>query len=390
MSSETIFLPLAPDYVAHWGVWEAVREFFQNADDNDKDYQAHISDSGTLTLISKGILEPKTLLLGATSKSNDDSTAGQYGEGYKLALLVLTRMGYPVTINTNGHIWTPHFAQHPQLGTECLAIDFPDCAGEATGQVKIVVHNLFPADVQTIYERCLYFKARPHEIVCEVDGAQVIDFAVHPSTPPDEIQPKSVYMNGLYVCDLKDTENEKYMFSYNMTPDRLSLDRDRSSVTDWSIQYEATKLLTQFGDAELLGRMIRNKAADISDSFPHLSRYYGGGAGGVEGFRVQIMELTDTHFTDEFGPDAYPINASWAEGKREYFRRSALAENLIPVEIDNSRYELLSESVKAGRVKKRDLPTDKVYKQLLALIESGGVTIPAIKLVCDSAMIRGI
>lgn len=61
-------LPISPTYVAHWGLWEAVREIYQNALDahaEDTDCVSTIGyDSGTITIqTSKGKLSPATLLL---------------------------------------------------------------------------------------------------------------------------------------------------------------------------------------------------------------------------------------------------------------------------------------------------------------------------------------
>ena len=98
MSTTKVYpLSLTRGYVVSWGLREAVREIIQNALDSDSDF-GYAIDGDTLTVISRyASLSPQTLLLGSSNKGGDISSIGQFGEGYKLALLVLTRDGLPVT-----------------------------------------------------------------------------------------------------------------------------------------------------------------------------------------------------------------------------------------------------------------------------------------------------
>src|SRR5258707_8510533 len=96
-------LPISPAYVAHWQLWEAVREIYQNALDehtHDPFCEASINyTDGVLRIFtSKGTLSPESLVLGKTSKRDDPYQRGKFGEGYKLSLLVLARIGHDVEI----------------------------------------------------------------------------------------------------------------------------------------------------------------------------------------------------------------------------------------------------------------------------------------------------
>lgn len=83
---ETVYeLPLSRDYVRHWGIPEAVREILQNAIDSDSPLEYTLY-TDRITVTSKhSRLEPKTLLLGRTSKADCDDKVGSFGEGYKIA-----------------------------------------------------------------------------------------------------------------------------------------------------------------------------------------------------------------------------------------------------------------------------------------------------------------
>lgn len=108
-------LSMVSDYVKTWDYKDAIREIVQNALDQSKDdtdnYDISYEQSDHSLIISTktGVLERKSMLLGNSTKRDDDSTIGKFGEGYKLALLVLSRDGKNVIIENAGagEIWTP-------------------------------------------------------------------------------------------------------------------------------------------------------------------------------------------------------------------------------------------------------------------------------------------
>ena len=103
---------ISKQYVPEWTVKDALRELLQNSLDAGLiAYTAtHITNQGTLEL--------KHLLLGCTAKAGDDTKLGQFGEGLKIALLVLLRNGITATISTDTHDITPMWRE--QYGEEVL------------------------------------------------------------------------------------------------------------------------------------------------------------------------------------------------------------------------------------------------------------------------------
>src|SRR3990167_3517651 len=94
-------LPITKEYIRHWGLLDGIRELIQNALDSDSPFEWNIEED-TLYIHSRYYkLEPKTLLLGCTSKAEDTTKIGSFGEGYKLAMLCLHRAGYKVRLRNN-------------------------------------------------------------------------------------------------------------------------------------------------------------------------------------------------------------------------------------------------------------------------------------------------
>ncbi len=93
---------LTLNYRKQWGLWEAIREIEQNTLDETEDVckftkiaKDHIklSDSG------KGFTLAQFFLLGVSEKSSGEAR-GQYGEGLKIAQVILKRLGHEVIVRS--------------------------------------------------------------------------------------------------------------------------------------------------------------------------------------------------------------------------------------------------------------------------------------------------
>ena len=124
-------LTIRSSYVSRWGLKEGVRELIQNALDQeamDKSNAMSIKyENETLFIANKNsYLTRDTLLFGTTTKEGLQNTIGQFGEGYKLAMLCLTRQGYKVTIFNKAlnEVWKPILINKRSMNNaEILAID---------------------------------------------------------------------------------------------------------------------------------------------------------------------------------------------------------------------------------------------------------------------------
>lgn len=245
-------LSMTPDYVLSWGIWEAVRELLQNAiDQHTLDAQSAVVfeyDPGEQRLTvgaTNCALEPRTLLLGASTKACNRHTLGQFGEGYKLALLVLTRSSYEVIVRNGQEVWKPTFEFSSEYESSVLSI----CrykAEEPTDGVFFDIRDVSRADYDKIVEKYL------------------------PGTPLNRILYEDhlrgrVFVSGLFVCEVGELE-----YGYNFGPDRLRLDRDRGMASTFDIAYEASRLWDQSGDDKALYNNLKKGKPDTA--YVHLPK----------------------------------------------------------------------------------------------------------------------
>ena len=226
--SECYELSLAPDYVSDWTFNDAIRELIQNGIDqqtlnsNNVFSISYDNDTKELTLRSaQSKLKRSTLLLGCSSKSNNDETVGQFGEGYKIAALVLTRLGKTFTIynNDKNEVWTCRFKNSTKWLHKLLAFYIEKRTTEATG-LNIVIGNVSQNEYEGVDDIWL-------------DDENYGWKKIHTSYGDiltDEEQLKRIYVNGLYVYT---DQNMKYGF--NFKPKYIKLERDRKTCSSWDI-----------------------------------------------------------------------------------------------------------------------------------------------------------
>jgi hypothetical protein len=237
----TYALPLTRNYVSQWGLKESVRELVQNAIDSDSPFEFDFTD-GTLTISSRlASLDASTLVLGATSKADDGSKIGSFGEGYKLALLVIKRLGYPVHVMNNGRLWTPRFMHSATFGIEVFAIDERPfmCNG-----LSFVIGDLSDDEIEGIRESCLQMQP-PITDAIETPQGQIL-----------QDHPGKLYVGGLFVC------KTPLEHGYNIKPQYLHLERDRQTVSTFDLQWITKDMWFSTKQFERIATMI---TADVPD-----------------------------------------------------------------------------------------------------------------------------
>src|ERR1700733_1527645 len=232
-------LPISPEYVAHWGLWEAVREIYQNALDessSDKECESKIEyfeDDERLEIsTSKGNLKTNSLVLGKTSKRDDQTQRGKFGEGYKLALLVLARDPvHDVTGWTNKERWRVKIEEDDIFKSEVLNI-YADPYVSKEG-VLFTIENVTTFEWLKIQEN-IRPQSEWYDTILE-----------------DENQKGRIYVGGLYVSTV-----ERYACGYAFRPGVVKLDRDRGMVDGFDLAWQTSKLWTSRGHSVRLSELL--------------------------------------------------------------------------------------------------------------------------------------
>lgn len=236
-------LPLARDYVRHWGVTEAIRELLQNMLDSESPNEFSIVGH-QLSITSRfETLPASTLVLGQTSKADNKEAIGSFGEGFKLALLVLTRLGYPVTVLNGGVSWTPAFTHSDLFGIEVLTIT-EEVIYNNQG-LTFLVDGLSHDDTTLINAMCLFMQPPMNDVIGTRYGS------ILPS------RAGKLYVGGLFVCD---TELE---YGYDVLPEHLKLERDRQTVASFELQWMTKAMWLDTKQWDHLANMMEKDQMDV-------------------------------------------------------------------------------------------------------------------------------
>jgi len=244
MLNKSYELSMSKNYVSHWGMVEGIRELLQNAIDSDSPFEWEFSD-GTLLLHSRfSKLEPKTLLLGTSNKADDPESIGNFGEGYKIAMLVLTRLGYDVKIHNCRNIWTPEFRFNRKYESEMLYV-VSTSASTINEGVTFEVSGLSDFDFDQIQDTCLHLQDEIGEIKQTQYGKILIN------------KPGRLYVGGLFIC------NNDLRYGYDIEPRHIKLERDRQTVSNYDLQMITTKMWFESDDMELVVSLIEANLDDV-------------------------------------------------------------------------------------------------------------------------------
>lgn len=226
-------LGLTESYARQWGVQEALRELLQNAIDQEvqaSDNKMSIGYDGNnkLSICNKSSeLLKKTLLLGYTSKENNDQTIGQFGEGYKIALLVLTRLGKKVTIYnySKREVWTSRLVKSRRFDGEKVLTVFVEneyiWKKVPNENLTIEIEGIDNEIYKELISRSLVLQTSYKKNMLESEQGQVL--------LDDKFKGK-VFVNGLYISNIQELE-----YGYNINPKHIRIGRDRDLVSDYDI-----------------------------------------------------------------------------------------------------------------------------------------------------------
>jgi hypothetical protein len=250
-------LSLSKDYVIDWTVVDSIRELFQNALDqetmveNNKMFFNYDAPTECLYIGNKAsTLEYKSLLLGVSTKRDNEKTVGKFGEGYKIATLVLLRLGKKMTIYNYGakEVWTPKFVKSRRYGAEILTF-FVDknyfWTKVPDKNLTIKIEGITAQEFVDIVKSNLHLQ----------DSVGTHHSSIYGKILMEPRYKGKVFINGLYVC----THND-YEYGYDFKPEYLNLDRDRKLVNNFELQWLSSKMWSGVKNPIVLDLIIRGCA----------------------------------------------------------------------------------------------------------------------------------
>ncbi len=320
-------LTICPQYIQSWGIWEALRELAQNSfdqetvDDSSTSGINYTSSEQKMIFSNANTTLPKSaLLLGKTSKSEDETCLGQYGEGFKLALLVLTRMGMRVKILNGKEEWTPKIIKSRRYDSDLLVIDTSK-AKRPHSDLSFVVEGVTPTMFAEFATKCLTINY-PTNIIETTRGNILLD----------ENQKGNIYCGGLFVQKSDDTEMRH---GYDIKPEHVILDRDRRTVDSWSLCWLTARMFAEVRDGEhreQIYNLITDNASDVK-------YYYDVSKNRTDDLYKDLCEDEYQDFLKKHGVHAVPVkNEEDARLIRSKYK------NFVPVIMPETKVSVVTAS----------------------------------------------
>lgn len=250
-------LGMSINYCPQWGIVEAVREYFQNAfdaqtaDASNKMYFEYDESEEVLRIGNKnGLLNPDTLLLGKTTKTNNEKMIGQHGEGYKVATVVLLRNGKEVTVynRSKKEVWTAKIIKSRKYQAQVVVFDIEKVSifkSVPDHDLIFEIKGISTEEFEAIKESNLHIQEMNGEIKC-------IKSSLGRILTGDKYHGK-LFVGGLYV-----TTSQYATMGYDFDPSLVKLDRDRSFIDGIDLQFICGKVISATNDIDFIKQMKDN------------------------------------------------------------------------------------------------------------------------------------
>ena len=296
---------LTGTYCSHWGLWEAVREILQNAEDqetinsNNKISVIYNKNKEMLSISNKeSVLEKSSLLMGESTKQDDKDTIGKFGEGYKIGLLILTVLNKNVVIKnySKNEKWTPIYKEDKKYDNRKVLkvnIEKYRFTSLPDNNLTFEIEGITSCEWEMIKSKYLKFNTVKKSYYDEQKNGIIFD----------KKHAGCLYINGLFVEKAK--SNLEY--GYNIHPKNIEIDRDRKSLEGFELYQELAKLFTSYAqkseeNANFVIQSIKDKISDVKSL---------GGVFNSKYFYKQESESLSnamvSDFIDSYDQDTFPI-----------------------------------------------------------------------------------
>ncbi|MFI7543783.1 hypothetical protein [Actinoplanes sp. NPDC049599] len=251
-TTDTLAYPISPDYVKSWTPVRAVCELIANALDEDPAAQVSWAN-GVLTISDNGPGIPEEgLILGYSTKTVQQ--IGQFGEGKKLAALVLARSPHigAVRCETVSYGFTPSVERRRLLGGM-----IPSRSAQGA---EVLVYHLYRTDRT---RGTVFTVACPHDLADEAIGRfrALTEPGYTPPPAPGSCvldgHPGHVWIGGVLVSTVPGL-----LASYDLPLDDKALqNRDRTVIEAGALRTAVRAILAAGDDQQVIDRFATHVLA---------------------------------------------------------------------------------------------------------------------------------
>ena len=268
---------LSAGYQPEWNLRHAIREIVSNAIDGQtrgaSDWPVHgqmkvdyYPRTQRLVVTNAGTRVPSSaLLMGKSDNRSFRECIGTFGEGLPMALLVLSRLRYKVTITNGDEKWVPSIEASEVYGEEVLVIK-TRALRKDHNHFSVEIEGLHPSEWEEYQSMflCLNKDFDKDDVGLSVARGEQVLF--------QECMKGKVFNKGVLV-----TEKDTLALGYDLN---VSLNRDRDFLDDYNIRYYTGELLAELftntteekQDAYFARLQEHGKAFELDSTYGSLAR----------------------------------------------------------------------------------------------------------------------
>lgn len=214
------------DYLKDWGLEQALREIYQNFIDYGKykEKVKKVRDNKVMVTLSNDWKPTNLDFLRIGNSRKKEGSIGKHGEGMKMAFMIFQRNNLYSQIITHQSVAMPSSYYDEEIG-ECFSFEYFDITSRSNRFV-----------IQFVIDKVVFSKFR-NNIITKEDIEFTDKFYGDIVNKPKG----SIYSGGLFVAKLDNLSR-----AYNIRPEHLQLDRDRSVPRAFDVNWSAGRILDSY------------------------------------------------------------------------------------------------------------------------------------------------